>query len=225
MKRRSLTRLFNLFAILLLSFSLFSPVSMASSTNTVTKADQFSKLSTIKNLVESQENKLQRKGEISPSLQKKLNQAGAQEKIDIIVQLSEAPVSLQQAKSQLEGKSFSKASVENTVNAQQDQVTRAFKSKDIPFTLKNSFNRLINALVLEVNAGDIAKIADLKGVARVELDAEVQAVEVSQADQVGAHMDNSNNHLGIPAIWATGNEGQGITVGVVDSGIDYNHPD
>src|SRR5699024_7100099 len=65
----------------------------------------------------------------------------------------------------------------------------------------------------------------LKGVARVELDAEVHALEVSQADQVGAHMDNSNNHLGIPEIWATGNEGQGITVGVVDSGIDYNHPD
>lgn len=35
----------------------------------------------------------------------------------------------------------------------------------------------------------------------------------------------SISHLNIPKVWDLGNKGKGIKVGVIDTGIDYNHPD
>jgi subtilisin family serine protease len=37
-------------------------------------------------------------------------------------------------------------------------------------------------------------------------------------------VDWANNIIGAPSVWAQGYTGQGITVAVIDSGVDYNHP-
>jgi subtilisin family serine protease len=52
------------------------------------------------------------------------------------------------------------------------------------------------------------------GVGRIMLDGPVRAA-----------LDNSVPQIGAPAAWAGGHTGKGVTVAVVDSGIDVSHPD
>ncbi|WP_327191225.1 S8 family serine peptidase [Streptomyces xinghaiensis] len=42
---------------------------------------------------------------------------------------------------------------------------------------------------------------------------------------VRAALDRSVRQIGAPAVWETGREGEGVTIAVVDSGIDTAHPD
>ncbi|MFI1953511.1 S8 family serine peptidase [Streptomyces xinghaiensis] len=42
---------------------------------------------------------------------------------------------------------------------------------------------------------------------------------------VRAELDRSVRQIGAPAAWETGREGEGVTIAVVDSGIDTTHPD
>ncbi|MEU8226643.1 S8 family serine peptidase [Kribbella sp. NPDC048915] len=53
-----------------------------------------------------------------------------------------------------------------------------------------------------------------QGVQRVWLDGKVKALD-----------EQSNHQIGAPAAWATGADGTGVTVGVIDTGIDTTHPD
>jgi subtilisin family serine protease len=52
------------------------------------------------------------------------------------------------------------------------------------------------------------------GVTKVWLDARVEALDADSTPQVGA-----------PEAWAAGYTGEGVTVGVVDTGVDTTHPD
>ncbi|MEW6338039.1 MAG: S8 family serine peptidase [Acidobacteriota bacterium] len=79
------------------------------------------------------------------------------------------------------------------------------------------FVRLVNAVRVEVKAARLAEIATMPGVARI--------------DPVGVYRPvnaSSVPFLGAPAAWQRGpglGDGTGVTIGVVDSGIDYTHAD
>lgn len=79
------------------------------------------------------------------------------------------------------------------------------------------FQRLANAIKVEVRPEQLAAIAALPGVIRV--------------DPVGFyHVDNSTSvpFIGAAAVWQRGSgvgDGAGIKIGVIDSGIDYTHAD
>lgn len=78
---------------------------------------------------------------------------------------------------------------------------------------------------LTVNKSELQKLLKINGVVSIHPDEEVHALEVEQDDTVKAAMMDSNPHLKIPEIWKLGYEGQGVKVAVLDTGIDYNHPE
>lgn len=75
-----------------------------------------------------------------------------------------------------------------------------------------SITNVLNALVVSV---DSAKLDDLAGIANV---ASVREIEDYRLD-----LTETVPHIGAAAVQATGVDGDGVVVGVIDSGIDYTH--
>lgn len=82
------------------------------------------------------------------------------------------------------------------------------------------FAGLLNAVAITTQYEHLSAIYDDPRVASVHMDATVQAL-----------LDTSVGVVGAPAVWAmhdgNGNAvtGQGVTIAIIDTGIDYRHPD
>lgn len=168
-----------------------------------------------------------------PVLDDRLKNLKDDELVDVIVHLSQAPVSLQQGKSELRGQKFSNAranEVRANVKAQQTKVKKAFAAKNVAFDTIYEFDTVLNGFAATVKAGDLPKLLTIEGVTLVEPDATVYASEasetvVSEEQSYDALMNTSNSFLGIERLWNEGLEGQGIKVAVLDTGIDADHPE
>ncbi|MFF1760926.1 S8 family serine peptidase [Streptomyces sp. NPDC058266] len=81
-------------------------------------------------------------------------------------------------------------------------------------------NLLLNAVAVTVKASEVAELKQLPGVASVVPDTKVHvltddSVPLINAPQVWQRKDPAGN----------GADGKGVTVAVLDSGVDYSHPD
>ncbi|MEZ7172902.1 S8 family serine peptidase [Sporosarcina sp. OR05] len=167
-----------------------------------------------------------------PILHKDLQGLSGDERVNVIVHLSENPVALKKGITELAGKSFSAKDareVKQKVVKQQNLVQKEMASLNISHEIDFSYNTVLNGFSTSVKADDLEKILLVKGVTLVEPDATVYAFEESNAvadsGQVDAAMATSIDFLGIEPLWAEGYEGQGIKVAVLDTGIDADHPD
>lgn len=74
---------------------------------------------------------------------------------------------------------------------------------------------IIPAVAVEVTPSQVAELAQLEGVERVWYDEPVHTM-----------MDFTVPHIGADKVWQQlGNQGEGVTVCIVDTGIDSDHPD
>ena len=80
--------------------------------------------------------------------------------------------------------------------------------------LKNSFTNVLNAIVVEVSLEEAKEIEKLEGVKKVYLDKEVS---VSLMDSVPLIYANYLQYGGLT--------GEGVTIGIIDTGVDYTHGD
>ena len=90
-----------------------------------------------------------------------------------------------------------------------------------------TYETVLNGFSATVKADDLEKLLEIEGVTLVEPIAEVHAYEdpSQTGGKVGLAMDTSHFIPWIEDIWNKGIEGQGIKVAVLDTGIDYHHPE
>lgn len=151
---------------------------------------------------------------------------GPGDQVRVIIQLEADPVA--QYKRQL------RSSTAHLTQAEQEQV-RAYDSTlreghgqlvqqanaaGISLQVRRAYTYVFNGLAVSSKMADVKRIAALSGVVRVYRDYEVCAaledsVPLIGADQVWEMYDPA----GLPVT------GQGMRVAVIDTGIDYNHPD
>src|SRR5690625_3401807 len=108
--KRMTERILYLFSIFILAFSLFTPLNFFAQTNDIND-ENIDKLTVIENLVEEQEKRLERRGEIHPKLLQQGRTLASDTEVSVIVQLSEAPVALEKGKSKLQKRKIGRAHV------------------------------------------------------------------------------------------------------------------
>lgn len=153
--------------------------------------------------------------------------------IKVIVQLDHHPVKVALLKAQLEGKNLSQQEAKENVEKDQkkfkNELDKVFKSKNKEgYKIRKSYNHALNGVSLEVPANKIQELLSLDVVRAIWSDVEIQLeppVVREKNVQDGEYVVDSMPHLKIDQLHSEGFTGKGIKVAVLDTGIDYNHPD
>jgi bacillopeptidase F len=165
---------------------------------------------------------------IAPFLQSQLAMVGSEEKIAVIVRMKD-PVAVQSFATPTVKKGSMRAQARaKLIHALK---TRARQSQQPLHTLLDrhgiaEFRRLwlINGMALKASPAQIEEISRMPEVASIVVDQVIEIPEILPAQVLGPAEQNINQ-INAPQLWALGYAGQGVTVGIVDSGVDINHPD
>lgn len=163
-------------------------------------------------------------------LHKDLQGLKGEQKIPVIIHLSEKSVALQQGIQKLNGNKMTQSQKNLTkrkVQVQQNTAKKEMMVKKVEFDQLFAYDTVLNGLAGTVSANDLQSLLTVDGVKLVEPDTLVHASEDLQKVEPGAEalMDTSIPFLGINKLWEEGIEGQGVKVAVLDTGIDSEHPD
>lgn len=140
----------------------------------------------------------------------------------VIVELAEPSL----VESKHKGKSQSKANLSKVRNQVKSDVSHAAKSSNI----SREYDYVFSGFAVELAENEIRALLAVPGVKAVYPDVEYQTTslgegEVISQEEYSPHMLNSAPHIGANEAWATGYTGKGVTVAVIDTGVDYTHPD
>ncbi|MGW3808493.1 S8 family serine peptidase [Micromonospora sp. NPDC005113] len=138
--------------------------------------------------------------------------ATAKSRSRVIVELDEPPALA------IAGRTPASAQRQRNDRSQQT-VLHAISDAGVDSTVMHRYREAFSGLALEVDAEDVAELADIPGVRAVYPD-----------EPVAASLDVSVPLIGAPDVWSRNDDsgaavrGTGVTVAVIDSGIDYTHP-
>ncbi|WP_211748274.1 S8 family serine peptidase [Paenibacillus sp. Marseille-Q4541] len=138
--------------------------------------------------------------------------------ISVIVELTENPVVVEES-NKAQGLSKSTVNQRSVINNQQKAFAAA--AAKLKANLKTNYTDVFNGYALEIGADKVDALLKLPGVKAIYPDAEMQATPISS---VTPNMDESAPFIGSDTFWDIGYDGAGIKVGVLDTGIDYDHP-
>ena len=111
----------------------------------------------------------------------------------------------------------------STVRAQQDKFVSDAKRRSIPVTVSKRYQRLFNGMSVSSDAEGAAALADLPGVTAVY---PVVPVELPEPQAVNPQLSSAVAMTGADVVRSElGHDGEGVRVGIIDSGVDFDHPD
>ncbi|KAA0566670.1 S8 family serine peptidase [Bacillus sp. CH30_1T] len=153
------------------------------------------------------------------------------EDLDIIVQFQVDPAAVQVANEKAKGKSVSALRLEDA----QEKVEKSHKefkekinqSKSAKKSkIKKEYKNAFNGVSMTLPAKEVLELIELQEVKAVWIDQEIQLdLPVDDKKDISPQMNDSIPFLGVDGLHDEGINGEGIKVGVLDTGIDYNHPD
>ncbi|WP_341281316.1 S8 family serine peptidase [Paenibacillus sp. FSL H8-0537] len=138
--------------------------------------------------------------------------------ISVIVELVSDPIAVQSVKAQ-QGQAKSIAGYQTIVK--QEQSSFAAAARKLNVKLGRQYQQIFNGYSVQVPANQVDKLLALPGVKAIYPNSEII---IDPQPSVEAKMDESVPFIGTPVYWDSGLTGEGIKVGVIDSGIDYLHP-
>jgi minor extracellular serine protease Vpr len=110
------------------------------------------------------------------------------------------------------------------VQAQQARVQSLLRTQGLSFEVRQEYSRLFNGFSIRVNDAEIDRIAQTPGVKAVYPVMRVEQPVVESGEKPA--LDASIGMIGAPIVQDTlGFKGEGIRVGIIDTGIDLQHPD
>ncbi|MVP01314.1 S8 family serine peptidase [Paenibacillus lutrae] len=163
-------------------------------------------------------------GYISP----KINTTST-ESVRVIVQLKGQPAAVGKYAAKTGNSSLAAEANETSVNQEQTTLLNSARSSGIAMTVNYQYNTVLNGLEITVPANKIPELAKLPGVKSIHHSANYYPIPVGKPAGLDANSptydSNPLKQIGADAAWAKGLTGKGLKVGVIDTGVDYLHPD
>ncbi|MCM1438297.1 MAG: leucine-rich repeat protein [Roseburia sp.] len=114
------------------------------------------------------------------------------------------------------------------IAAEQRAFLTELKRAGISYKFRSSYSSIANAVAIDVKLSEYSKIKGLSGVSTVSVGSTYARPQVAESSQSGVQTNYSNiysngiydSHSQV----AAGYDGSGMTVAVLDTGLDYTHP-
>ncbi|WP_232697893.1 S8 family serine peptidase [Brevibacillus daliensis] len=142
------------------------------------------------------------------------------ETVTVIVQLQAEPVVVATNKTK-----SSEKQARSLVAAEQDDLESFASSEGLDVEIENKFDVVFNGMVVTLPANEIPKLAENPNVKAIFNNDVIYTVPTVENLPEGKYDVNPLKVLKVPEMWEKGYTGKGIKVGVLDTGVDYLHPD
>ncbi|KQL36352.1 hypothetical protein AN960_17215 [Bacillus sp. FJAT-25509] len=159
------------------------------------------------------------------------------EQTSVIVQFANQPTKVAQLQASLEGQTLTTDEStklidqdHQTFNQDVDQLLIDDNNKKVDYKITRSYKNAFNGVSMNLPANQIKNLLKSKAVKTVWSN-ETFSIEPPTADDNEqlkadeAKVGNYTPYDGLDRLHAEGYTGKGIKVGILDTGIDYNHPD
>lgn len=146
--------------------------------------------------------------------------------VSVIVQLSGQPAAIGKYAAKQGISALAKTATEAAVKSQQTEVLDKAKAKGINLTVNYQYNTILNGFEVTIAANKIPELAKISGVTSIYPNSTWYTLPEETVTEVVYRNDNAPLEQ-IHANWAAdhGFTGAGLKVGVIDTGVDYKHPD
>lgn len=144
--------------------------------------------------------------------------------VSVIVELREEPLCVTDGKSQRSSEvkiNEEHESFKNNIN--NDEQFKVSGESQINVEIGNEFFYAFNGITMNISADKLPEIANMPQVKRIWNNKEVKLPE-SNIPEVKALPEDGIIQIGADKLHDENITGEGIKVGVIDTGIDYNHP-
>ncbi|MBO7747495.1 S8 family serine peptidase [Paenibacillus sp. MWE-103] len=149
--------------------------------------------------------------------------------VNVIVRFSKEPVAVGRYAAQSRRQAFSAQTATQAIQQEQAAFVSASKAKGVSLKVNRKFNTVLNGMEITVRADQLPTLAKLPGVVGISenltyypLAADGGGAAVA-ADPV--YEDAPLKQIGVDKAWAEGYTGKDMKVAVLDTGVDYMHPD
>ncbi|BCG56826.1 S8 family serine peptidase [Paenibacillus sp. URB8-2] len=149
--------------------------------------------------------------------------------VRVIVQLSGQPAAVGKYAVKQGISSLAKSSTEAAVESQQSTVLDKAEGEGLDLRVNYKYNTVLNGFEVTIPANEIPELAQIPGVKSIYENSTWYPIPVEEAD---AAIQGTLEHgaaplhqIGADAAWAKDFTGAGLKVGVIDTGVDYLHPD
>ncbi|OKP91184.1 hypothetical protein A3844_04970 [Paenibacillus helianthi] len=146
--------------------------------------------------------------------------------VRVIVQLSGQPAAVGKYAAKQGISALAKTATEAAVKSQQTSVLDQAKAKGIGLTVNYKYDTILNGFEVSVPANKIPELAKISGVTSIYPNSTWYTLPDQTVTDTTYRNDNAPLEQ-IRATWAAdhGINGAGLKVGVIDTGVDYKHPD
>ncbi|WP_077325310.1 S8 family serine peptidase [Virgibacillus siamensis] len=231
MRKRRFTVLSIVLSVILVLSTMIPSTQFANAANNKSKdaAD------ILNNLTEKERNQLN-KLEADPNftIQPGIN-IESTDPVNVVVEFKQEPAKVEMAKAKLKRQrtsvTLSKAEekVESSHKKFNDVISQLKKRKSVSaqeIAVTQEYRSAFNGVAMTLPGNKIKTLIDSGLVERIWKDKSVQ-LELPESNQkkIEPKMADSIPQIGVDKLHEEGIKGEGINVGVIDTGIDYNHPD